>query len=180
MKKFSNITGQKVAKEPQIEVQLNEEDLFKSKLIGLMDQILSVRTYGPVDRYQRAGLIKIAGKEMLVEAIIDLLSEKSNKEQVKLLESLKSEIRDWKVIDDKIEIISTGKSPKLSNRNKIKSLLESYDEESIVTVIESKIGKVKSIETLVDYSNLISESNLSNTTKQQILNLYSDRIKQLS
>lgn len=180
MKKFSNITGQKVAEEPKFEPkQLNEEELFKSKLIDLMDNILSVRTYGPVDRYERAGLIKIAGKEMLVEAILDLLTEKSNKEQVRLLESLKSEIKDWKVIDDKIENIFLTRIPKLSNRNKINSLLESYDEMSLVDIISEKITKVNSVETLLDYYKIISESNLSTTTKQQILNLYLDRIQLL-
>jgi len=180
MKKFSNITGQKIAQEPKVESkQLNEEELFKSKLIDLMDNILSVRTYGPVDRYERAGLIKIAGKEMLVEAILDLLTEKSNKEQVRLLESLKSEIKDWKVIDDKIENIFLTRIPKLSNRNKINSLLESYDEMSLVDAISEKITKVNNIETVLDYYKIISESNLSTTTKQQILNLYLDRIQLL-
>ena len=38
MKKFSNITGQKVGEEPKKEIkQVNEEDLFKSKLMTLMD-----------------------------------------------------------------------------------------------------------------------------------------------
>lgn len=180
MKKFSNITGQKVSEEPKVELkQLNEEELFKSKLHELMDQILSIRTYGPVDRYERAGLIKIAGKEMLVEAILDLLTEKTNKEQVKLLESLKSEIKDWKVIDDKIENIFLNRIPKLSNRNKINSLLESYDESSLIEVIGEKISKLNNLETVLDYYKIISESSLTTTTKQQILNLYSQRIQLL-
>ena len=111
MKKFSNITGQKVTEEPKKEVkQLNEEELFKLKLVSLMDSILSIRTYGPIDKHQRAGLIKIAGKEMLVEAIIDLLTEKSSKEQTKLLESLKTEVGNWEVIDSKIDFINREKA----------------------------------------------------------------------
>jgi hypothetical protein len=104
MKKFSNITGQKVTEEPKKEVkQLNEEELFKIKLLSLMDSFLTVRMYGPVDNHQRAGLIKISGKELVVEAILDLLTEKSSKEQTKLLESLKNEVGDWEVIDSKID-----------------------------------------------------------------------------
>lgn len=179
MKKFSNITGQKVSQEPKIENKINEEDLFKMKLMKLMDQVLTIRTYGPVDKHQRAGLIKISGKEMLIEAILDLLNEKSNKEQVKLLESLKSEIGDWKVIDDKIDGIFSTRIVKLSNRNKMSTLLESYDEETLLQVVESKLPKLKDIETLLDYSQLISESKLSNSTKKQIINLYSNRIQQL-
>ena len=107
MKKFSNITGQKVTEEPKKEVkQLNEEELFKIKLLSLMDSFLTVRMYGPVDNHQRAGLIKISGKELVVEAILDLLTEKSSKEQTKLLESLKNEVGDWEVIDSKIDFIN--------------------------------------------------------------------------
>jgi len=179
MKKFSNITGQKVSQEPKVEIKVNEEDLFKAKLMNLMDQVLSIRTYGPVDRHQRAGLIQISGKEMLVEAILDLLNEKSNKDQVKLLESLKSEIGDWKVIDDKIDGLFSTRVVKLSNKNKISTLLESYDEETLIQVVESKLPKVKDIDTILDYSQLISESKLSNSTKTQLISLYSNRIQQL-
>ena len=40
---------------------------------------------------------------MLIEAIIDLFSEKSINDKTKVLEGLKSDIRDWNVIDAKIE-----------------------------------------------------------------------------
>jgi hypothetical protein len=180
MKKFSNITGQKVNEEPKVEVkQLNEEDLFKSKLMGLMDHILSVKTYGPVDRYQRAGLIKIAGKEMLVEAILDLLSEKSIKEQTKILEGLKSEIRDWEVIDTKIESLNKQKTS-LSSRNKFKSLLENYTEtDLLLKVVENDVTKIKKEKTLVDYIQLTNESNLDSKTKNELVKIYSDRLNQL-
>ncbi len=180
MKKFSNITGQKVSEEPKVEVkQLNEEDLFKSKLMNLMDNILSVRTHGPVDRYQRAGLIKIAGKEMLVEAILDLLSDKSIKEQTKILEGLKSEIRDWGVIDAKIESLNKEKTS-LSNRNKFKSILENYsDDETLVQVVENDVVKITKEKTLTDYIKLTNESNLESITKSKLVKIYTDRLNQL-
>lgn len=180
MKKFSNLTGQKVSEEPKVEVrQVNEEDLFKSKLMNLMDNILSVRTHGPVDRYQRAGLIKIAGKEMLVEAILDLLSENSIKEQTKVLEGLKSEIRDWEVIDAKIESLKK-ETTSLSNRNKFRSILENYnDEETILKVVESDVVKIKKEKILVDYIKLTNESNLNTDTKHKLVKIYSERLNQL-
>jgi len=180
MKKFSNITGQKVGEEPKVEIkQLNEEELFKSKLMSLMDQILSIRTYGPVDRYQRAGLIKVAGKEMLVEAILDLLSEKSVKDQTKVLEGLKSELRDWEVIDAKIESLNKEKTL-LSNRNKFKSLLESYtDNDLLLKVVENDVDKIKKEKTLTDYIQLTTESKLDSKTKIELVNIYSNRLNQL-
>ena len=100
MKKFSNITGQKVGEEPKKEARpINEEDLFRSKVMELMDDFLTVRTYGPVDRYLRAGSIKVAGKEEFLEALMSIMSEKSVKDQSKLLEGLKGEISDWKAIE---------------------------------------------------------------------------------
>ena len=65
MKKFSNISGFKVSEEtqPKVDVKINEEEMFKGKVLNLMDQLLSVRTYGPVDRYLRAGNIKLPVKK---------------------------------------------------------------------------------------------------------------------
>ena len=103
MKKFSKISGSKVSEEPKVEIKVNEEDLFKTKVLNLMDQLLSIRTYGPIDRYLRAGNIKISGKEMFLEALMDILKDKSKKDEVKLLESLKSNIRDWEYLDTKID-----------------------------------------------------------------------------
>lgn len=181
MKKFSKITNQTVSEEPKVEVkQLNEEDLFKSKLMNLMDQILSVRTYGPVDRHQRAGLIKIAGKEMLVEAILDLMTESSVKEQTKILESLKSDVKDWEAIDAKIDSINQQRIS-LSSRNKFKSLLENYTEdELLVKVVENDINKITKEKTITDYIRLTNESKLNSSTKSQLINIYSLRLNQIN
>ena len=107
MKKFSNISNVKVSEEPKVEVkQLNEEEMFKVKVMNLMEQLLSIRTYGPIDRYLRAGSIKVAGKEMFLEALMDLLKDKSSKEEKKILESLKSSVSDWETIDSKIDEVN--------------------------------------------------------------------------
>lgn len=155
MKKFSNITNQKVGEEPKKEVtRFTEEDVFKSKVMSLMEDFLTIRTYGPVDRYLRAGNIKIGGKETFLEALMSLMSDKSLKEQTKLLESLKGEIRDWEVIDAKIGLVneeldkSTEKNKTLSHRNKLVSLFEKYghDEELMLQIAESDSKKITTAE----------------------------------
>ena len=181
MKKFSKITNQKINEEPKPEVKkIDEADTIKFRMINLMDKFLSIQTYGPIDKYQRSGLIKIMGKEMLAEAISEMLVDISTKDKTKLLESLKSEIKDWEVIDNKIESLDK-KTPSLSNRNKMKSLLEMYvDENLLIEVSENKSSKIKSIDTLKDYIMLVNEnSKLSNDTKIKMVEIYTERIKQI-
>jgi len=128
MKKFSNISGSKIGEEPKIEVKVtNDEDLFKYKVLNLMEKLLTVRTYGPVDRYLRAGLIKISGQEMFVEALVDLMQAKTLKEETRILESLKSTIKDWEILDNKIDEVnkkieeSELKNKIFPHKNKISS-----------------------------------------------------------
>ena len=155
MKKYSNITGQKVGEEPKKELKkFNEEDIFKAKVMNLMEDFLTIQTYGPVDRYLRAGNIKISGKETFLEALMSLMSDTSLKGQAKILESLKVEIRDWDAIDTKIqgvneEIAKTSEKNKtLSHRNKLSSLFEKYgqDEDLLMQIVESDSKKIKSAE----------------------------------
>lgn len=188
MKKFSNITNQKISEEPKVEVKLNEEELFKSKVINLMDQLLSVRTYGPVDRYLRAGLIKIAGKEMFAEALIDLMTDKSLKEQTKLLENLKTSINDWNLLDTKIDemniIINECETKKKLSpyKNKLKSLFESYkdDEEMMIKMIEKTCNKLKNPETT--YLRFLAANQMSNDNKypKELFNKISEKFKERS
>ena len=155
-KKFTNMSNQKVGQEPEIkDIKINEEDLFKAKVMNLMDQLLSVRTYGPVDRYLRAGLIKISGKEMFTEALMDLMTDKSLKEQTKLLESLKSSVNDWETIDLRIDEVNNSitenkaKDKMLPHRNKLQSLFNSYgqDEDLLMTMVDESCSKIKKSET---------------------------------
>jgi hypothetical protein len=181
MKKFSNITGQKVNQEPKIELKVDESEIFKGRVLDLMDKLLTIRTYGPVDRYQRAGDIKIAGKELLAEALIDLLKQENLKEGTKLLEGLKSEIRDWQIIDEKIEEISSKVNPKLNNINKINTLISKYsDLDLLVDVSEKNTNKITSVTTLEDYKLIISESKLPTQTKSKLVEIYDTRIKHLT
>lgn len=155
MKKFTNISGYKVGEEPKVEVKLNEEELFKAKIMNLMEQFLIIRTYGPVDRYQRAGTIKIEGKSLFLEALMDMMSDKTIKEQTKLLESLKSSVRDWEVLDTKIDefnykiVESREKKKTLIHRNRLSTMYNNYkeDEEMLLQIVEKSSNKITSADT---------------------------------
>lgn len=181
MKKFSKLTGQNINSAPEVETkQASEADLFKTQLMGLMDQILNIRTYGPVDNHQRAGLIKIAGKEMLAQAILDLVSEDTTKKQAKILEELKSEVGDWESIDAKILSLKQEKIL-LCNRNKFNFLLEKYRESPLlIEVVGASINKINTETTLSDYIKLTVESKLTHPTKSKLIQIYSTRLNQLS
>lgn len=157
MKKFSKITGEKISEKPKSDViRINEEDIFRSKIMNLMDQLLSIRTYGPIDRYQRAGNIKIAGKEMFLEALMGLLNTKSLKDQIKVLENIKSDIKDWSAIDSKIEHVNSEiskiseNSNLLSHKKKLYDLYNNYngDEETILLAVENISQKIKNLDTI--------------------------------
>jgi hypothetical protein len=151
MKKFSNISKVKVSEEPKVEVkQLNEEEMFKSKVMNLMEQLLSIRTYGPVDRYLRAGTIKVVGKEMFLEALMDLLKDKSSKDEKQILEALKGSVSDWEAIDSKISEVeqkiaeNKDKDKMIPHRNKLQSLYNNYgqDEEMFMNMVQESCNKI--------------------------------------
>jgi len=149
MKKFSTSVNQKVNEEPKVEVKkVNEEELFKSKVMDLMDQFLRVQTYGPVDRYLRAGNIKISGKETFLEALMSIMSDKSQKETKAVLESLKGQITDWKTLDNKIselENISESNIDEIKHKNKVLSIYNKYgsDKKLCVKMFENHIEKIE-------------------------------------
>lgn len=178
MKKFSKITGQKVNELPKIETEINEEHEFKSKIMSLMDEFLAIRTYGPISRYYNAAQSKIAGKELLAEAILDLLKEKNDVKETRILEDLKKVSGDWKVIDDKIEEIQSKKT-NLSNRNKFQQMLENYNSDDLVQINRENSVKIKSSKTLRDYIKLTESSNLDFETKKELINIYQFRLNQI-
>ena len=179
MKKFSNITNQKINEEPKEVNKVDEADVFKHKVRSLIDQFLRIRSNGSVDNRYRAGSVTIEGKELLVEAILDLLSDDKKNEQIKLLESLKTEVKDWQAIDNKIESLNKEKTL-ISNRNKFKSLLENYtDNDLLVKVVENDSVKINKEKTLRDYIELTKESNLESNVKNNLVKIWSDRLNQL-
>ena len=159
MKKFSKITNQKINEEPKEVNKIDESDILKYKVRSLIDQFLRIRSNGSVDNRYRAGSVTIEGKELLAEAILDLLTDDKKSEQVKILESLKNEVGDWQAIDNKIESLNKEKTL-ISNRNKFKSLLENYTEvDLLLKVIPTKnvlfasetVGAVQGIDPLTNF-----------------------------
>jgi hypothetical protein len=179
MKKFSKVAGVKVSEKPQVDTPINNVT-NKDKIMFLIDQFLTIRTYGPVDRYQRAGLIKIAGKEMLADAIMDLVSESNSKSQIKLLEDLRLETGDWELIDKKIDSMFEEKIL-LQNRNKFNNLVERWSDGSLLCqFVEDGIEKLQNDKIIRDYINLTLESNLTTETKQKLIQIYTNRLKQIT
>jgi hypothetical protein len=193
MKKFSNISNVKVSEEPKVEVkQLNEEEMFKVKVMNLMEQLLSIRTYGPIDRYLRAGSIKVAGKEMFLEALMDLLKDKSSKEEKKILESLKSSVSDWETIDSKIDEVNQKiaegqeKDKMIPHRNKLKSLYNNYgqDEEMFMNMVQESCNKITNTESA--YLRGLTAEYMANEGKYpkevftKVSELFKEKSKQLS
>jgi len=181
MKKFSNITGEKVSEQKPIEVNLTELDLMKSKISNLMENYLRVQVYGPVDRYQRAGSIKVAGKELFLEALISLLEELTTKKTIKILENMKSETGDWKALDSKIDYLNfyleNSKDGKMiSHKEKIRSLIsKSSDRKKIMEQVDFSLSKITNPKTAIlralAAKSMMEDGNYDN----EILSLISDK-----
>lgn len=154
MKKFTNISGSKVGQEP-IEIKLSNEELelsqFKKSIMKLMDDFLSIRSYGSA-RPEIMIPTKIVGKEMFVEALTDLISDKSSKDLVKSLESLKSTNKDWKSIEEKIDSIKKNNTD-IKEENKIIQILEKWgsDEGTLINYLDNHISKLSEDKLLEKY-----------------------------
>lgn len=178
MKKFSKITNQKINQEPKVDKKIDEAEEFKFKMIDLMGKFLKVQAYGPIDNRYLAGKLKIEGKEVLAEALLDLFSDSSNEKQKAILESLKSDIKDWSAIDSKIDSMSKD-DISFTNKMKFQRMLERYDDESIILFTKKNIEKITDKKTLNEYSLLIEKSKLKQETKKNIINIYNSRINKL-
>lgn len=168
MKKFSKITDYKISSEPKKQkVEESIEDIIKRNLLSLMDRNLRVQSYGSVDNRYLSGSVKVEGKELLAEAILDLFTELSSSKEIKALESLKSNIKDWNIIDEKIDQIKNHKS-NYKQRYKLKKIVERYkdDENLLIKVLKEKIEKSSKKEILI---NEINNLNISNIIKKNIL-----------
>jgi hypothetical protein len=180
MKKFSKVTGIKINEEPKSELKVDESENLKLEMLSLMDSFLKIKATGAIHKNFMNGSIDIAGKEILAEAIITLLTERDSKDKTKLLEGLKNNVRDWEAIDLEIEKINK-KRPSLKNINRVSKLLEKYsnDDNTLILFVESTIKKFKNIDTLKEYSQIITDSKVSESTKFRLLNIYKERIKQI-
>jgi len=184
MKKFSNITGQKIGSEPKEEVQkLNEEQQLKNDIMQLMEQFLCIRSYGPVDRHQRAGLIQIAGKEIFLEALMNLFKISSIKEKTKLLESLRGDFKDWQLLDNKLNQFTLESNNHLVNTRIIiqkNNLLKSFDnlgkdETMFIKKIEESCNKLRNYDSaIIRYQ---SANLLYQESKQEVFKIVSEKFQ---
>jgi hypothetical protein len=189
MKKFSNITGEKVSEQKPVETKVTESDLIKAGIMRLMDNFLNVQFYGPVTRYRVAGTAKVVGKEMLMEALFDMLEEFSTKDKVKLLESMKNESNDWELLDSKISELkltleSIKDSKLVPHKEKIKSLCNRYkNKEELLEQVDKSISKIKNPETShlrgIAAQRLISENNIDKDILKSISEKYFKKSKDL-
>ena len=192
MKKFSKITGEKISEEPKIEKKVTESDQIKHQIMGLMEQFLSIRTYGPIGRYWVAGKVKIVGQELFLEALINLLSDKSLKDQNKLLEGLKNDIKDWELLDSKINEIEDkkiqleSKQNLLIDKNRILNIYNKYkdDEELLLKMVDESCKKIKSVQVLE--KRVLSAKSLANEIKgstslfEKIAEKFENRLNQIN
>jgi hypothetical protein len=146
MKKFSNITSQIIKDEPKVEISKEQIEINQMRygIMKLMDNLLTIRSYGSAKAELLNGSLSISGKEMFVEALIDLISSKND---ISVLESLKSESKDWLSIDNKIQQIknkSYNLNENLNHLRKIKSFLNSYqNDERFPKMLETYTLRVK-------------------------------------
>jgi len=181
MKKFSKIAKVKIAKEPEVKiVERSEEDIMKTEVMKLMDNYLGVQIYGPVTRYQVAGLIKVKGKEIFLEALFDMLRGQTDKKAIKILESMKAETKDWKSIDNKIaqlnESLRVLNYPQ-SHKLKIIDLYNKYGQDD--ELMEKSLFHIKDIETAIIRSEvaneMVQDDRFSSEIMSRISELYSER-----
>jgi hypothetical protein len=188
MKKFSKLTNQTIGEEPKREAtHLTEEGAFRYKVMSLMEDFLTIRTYGPIDRYLRAGSIKVVGKEDFLEALMSLISDKSIKDQSSLLEGLKSDISDWESIDSKkmqIESAVRKERPSKERKNMI-SFLERYgsDEGTLEMVTEMHASKIECVDiarSKATTARQLAIEDVSMASKfEKVANIFENRAKYL-
>jgi hypothetical protein len=182
MKKFSNVSGSKVGEAPKVEVskEVNELNQIKYSIMSLMDNLLRVQSYGSA-RKSILPTTKITGQELFIEALLDLISDKSFKDQIKALESLKSSNRDWESIDEKINLLSEEiqsiKNIQVSKNHisKIKNIIDVYgdDADNFEFMVERYCGKIKSANTAYQRAmaaNMMTEnSKFKKYSKEKLL-----------
>lgn len=174
MKKFSKYTKSPVGEEVKEIVKVSEEDLMKSKILKLMDNFLSIQMYGPVTRYAVAGTMKVSGKEIFLEALMDLLKGKKIDSEIRILESLKSEILDWETLDRKIEESKSKNIETYTQKMYLESLSDRWkDEEIILERITSGIDKLSKEEMV---SRIEACNELEGEVYSKISKIYKDRL----
>jgi hypothetical protein len=181
MKKFSNMSGQKVNEEPQVKISKEETEILelKTHIKFLLDNLLSIRSNGSARQELLNNSITISGKDLFIEALVDLLDKKSINESLKTLESLKKNSNDWLTIDNKMNDLNnliSDKDTLIQNQKQVKKIttfLEAYsDDERFESILENYTNRIKNsreayLRSLVA-KKMIMDSNYSNYSKKQL------------
>lgn len=175
MKKFSKISGEQVTEEPKVQVSEKQNELneFKHQIMKLMDDFLAIQSYGSA-RPEIMIPTRIVGKELFVEALTDLLSQKSNDKSIEILESLKSISNDWKSIDEKIDSIKSDKKD-IKEISKITSLIEKYNDEGSLKLYLERYVKRISPERAIEKSKV--SQKLYEETKNPLYKVVVESLK---
>ena len=176
MKKFSKTINQKIGKEPNQYKEYKEEDILKSVISNMIDNDLNIEFYGPTNRYFEQGDTKIIGKDIFIENIINLFKKTSSKKEVKLLESLKSDIKDWKLIDKKIISINENLVSD-EVQNDIKIISNIIERSDVIGDVKIRINRISSkITNPIDASNKLQAAIQLYKLKKYDINIIEDII----
>jgi hypothetical protein len=175
MKKFSKQTNSPVGVEKPTEKIVSEGDILKSKIMGLMDDFLRVQTYGPVTRYQVAGTMKVAGKELFAEALVDFLKNWDSKKEVKALQEFKNWSLDWEAIDKRIDFLNSEKTY-LNEKITLESMIQRWgdDEEVLLERVKMTVKNLQ-IEEIENRINLLEGGNFGKISNS-IIDVYKKEI----
>ena len=192
MNKFSAMSGQKVNDAPELITNKDTVKLeaLKAGINSLIDNFLTIRSYGSARKNILESTVKISGKEVFIEALIDFMNDKSIEEQMKTLESLKGDTRDWQVIDNKINelnnLVHENKEFKNNKKqiNKIKTLLDTYSDDDRFEIMVSKSNdSIEANLMSITANKMISNFKFLNYSKKQlslISEKYGKKAKELS
>ena len=189
MNKFSKFSNQVVAEPKETVKELSEIDNLKYTILALMERTLTVKNVGINHPMVST---EIDGKELFLEALLNLLSEKDNAKAIKLLENLKFTNRDNKSIDDKIsELESNNKMFNYLKENeayveKMKSFLDKYAKsEDFDDILEKQIIKIDTKEGAMIRANVaqcmlqLENYKYPKNRLRSIINKFNYRVTQL-
>jgi hypothetical protein len=163
MKKFSDVSNIEAPKSEPIK-ETNEERVdIKSAIFNLMENYLTIRSYGSARTELLSSQLKIDGKEMFVEALLDMVNNFTKEDKVQLLESLKTDNRDWESIDSKIDEIRKEVSD-IKLESKIKSQIEKWGKSGDLSLItQNKVSKVQDLEYLNKVIQVCEKMEMDNS-----------------
>ena len=148
------------------------------------------KTYGPIDRYQRAGNIKIKGKDLFLESLLKLIESNKGKDSISILESLKEQSKDWKSIDNKIDSIKENKfdiikeSEFLKYKEGVSKFLEKYssDDELCLLAVKENVSVMKNKEIITNKylaCKTLKEENKFSSVIDGVIDIYESKISKL-